>query len=77
MSDSAAHAVLEAAYDRLVSQVENRPVTPEHLKSAALEALARAKDMIEKDPDWMARELDRITAISAQEAEDEAALIDG
>ena len=52
-------------------------MTPEHLKLAALEALARAKDMIETDPDWMARELDRINAITTQEAEDEAALVDG
>lgn len=77
MSADASRAVLESAYHRLAAEVEARHVTPEHLKSAALDALARAKEMIERDPQWVAGELDRINAITEDYDDKSAALVDG
>ena len=73
MSDPASRAVLETAYNRLVASLEARQRFPAHLKSAALDALARAKELLEKDPAGFASELDRINAIAAGHKDDEEA----
>lgn len=69
MSDSVSCALLEAAYIRLVANLEARKLTPD-LKSSALEALTRAKAMIEQDPVWVAGEFDRIAAITDDHSDD-------
>ena len=76
MSDPASRAVLETAYNRLVASLEARQSFPAHLKSAALDALARAKELLENDPDGFASELDRINDIAAGHSDDEHASAD-
>jgi hypothetical protein len=60
MEDEVRRAILEAAYSRIRERLQAKDVTAEHLRNAALEALARACVQMELDPAWVEEELNRL-----------------
>jgi hypothetical protein len=60
MEDRIRRRILEAAYSRIRERLQAKDVTVEHLRNAALDALARARVQMEIDPVWVEEELIRL-----------------
>ena len=52
--------MLEAAYARLRETIAAKDVSAENLRTAALDALDKARVQTELEPQWVAGELDRL-----------------
>jgi len=59
-ADQSIREILEATYARLRQKLESKDVSAESLRTAALDALAKAKSEVELDPGFVAQELDRL-----------------
>ncbi|HEX7777606.1 MAG TPA: hypothetical protein VF424_00120 [Vicinamibacterales bacterium] len=71
MEDEVRRAVLAGAYDRIRQRLKGKDVTAEHLRTVALDALARARVQMELDPAWVAEELTRLQTAPEREPESE------
>ena len=76
MSDDHRQSVIESAYARLREKLEAKDVSAESLRSAAMEALGRAKDQVELDATWVETELERLQSASAPGSAPETLLRD-
>jgi hypothetical protein len=66
-------SIIESAFTRLRQTIEANDVSTEELRSAALEALERAKAEIELDPLclWLSEQLERLQGEEEEEEEEE------
>jgi hypothetical protein len=60
MDDEIRRIILEGAYSRIRERLQAKDVTVEHLRTVALDALARARVQMELDPVWVEEELTRL-----------------
>lgn len=61
-ADPLGRSIIEGAFTRLRQTIEARDVSTEDVRSAALEALERAKEEIDLDPLclWLSEQLERL-----------------
>ena len=67
MATIGTHDFIEAAYARLRENLAAKEIGAEHLRSAALDALDRARAQVELDPQLVAQELNRLHLESLQQ----------
>ena len=71
-ADPLSRSIIESAFTRLRQTIEAKDVSTEQLRSAALEALERAKEEIELDPLclWLSEQLERLQREEEEEEEE-------
>lgn len=60
MDDDTRRGILQGAYSRIRERLQSKDLTVEHLRTAALDALARARVQVELEPVWDEAELSRL-----------------
>ena len=71
-ADPLSRSIIERAFTGLRQSIEAKHVSTEQLRSAALEALGRAKEEIELDPLclWLSEQLERLQREEEEEEEE-------
>jgi hypothetical protein len=70
VSSSSTSEFIQAAYARLRENLAAKEIGAEHLRTAAMDALDRARAQVELDPQLVAQELDRIHTESLRDEND-------